>query len=243
MFGDTSDPRICWIDRVTREGSGFRVHLGKQRRITRDGWSKEIPITLPSAPGHVGLGGSFAIGLGEQLFASNSASDSCSMTVVEKYGRPAVEVHIMSGWVPDSTPGLTYSRPLPAEGAKPVTVQFLECPDADRPECANQARLRGDPQSLATADDYPSGALRKKEEGITRFRLTIQSGRASACEILASSGSKELDDTACRMMQRRSRFELDADDGVGDRADGQISWVITPDMRRPRLPDWIGRVH
>jgi protein TonB len=69
------------------------------------------------------------------------------------------------------------------------------------------ARPRGTPGTWVTSDDYPAAALRSGEQGRTGFRLDIGAdGHITACTVTQSSGSAELDQTACRMLMRRARF-------------------------------------
>lgn len=72
----------------------------------------------------------------------------------------------------------------------------------------------GSPVTWLTDDDYPAGPLRRREQGTVTFRLDIDtSGKPVGCAVLKSSGSKELDDTACALLVRRARFNpaLDID--------------------------------
>lgn len=65
-----------------------------------------------------------------------------------------------------------------------------------------------DRRSSTTNDNYPPSALRRGEQGKTRFRLDInEKGRADNCQILESSGSPELDETTCDILIKRARFK------------------------------------
>ena len=71
----------------------------------------------------------------------------------------------------------------------------------------------GSPGKWATASDYPAAALREEREGVARFRVTIGAdGRVRNCEILASSGSSDLDRATCANVARRARFKPATDD-------------------------------
>jgi TonB family protein len=60
---------------------------------------------------------------------------------------------------------------------------------------------------LIGEDDYPEAALFNDQAGTTTFRLTVgTNGRASACEVLDSSGSPQLDITTCTLVRQRARF-------------------------------------
>ena len=71
----------------------------------------------------------------------------------------------------------------------------------------------GSPGKWATTDDYPAAALREEREGIARFRVTVGTdGRVRNCEILASSGSSDLDRATCANVAKRARFKPATDD-------------------------------
>ncbi len=62
-------------------------------------------------------------------------------------------------------------------------------------------------------EDYPPAALRRAREGRVMMRITVNAeGRATDCVPVASSGSEEIDSTACRVSLNRGRYEpgLDA---------------------------------
>lgn len=92
---------------------------------------------------------------------------------------------------------------------------------------------RGDPGSWVTNDDYPEAALRSEEQGRTAFRLEIAvSGKPSACTVTASSGSRTLDNAACRLLMRNARFTPGRDsDGqaVGGTYANSFMWKIPED--------------
>lgn len=95
------------------------------------------------------------------------------------------------------------------------------------------ATPKGNPSSWANANDYPSGPLRREEEGVTRFRVTVGAdGRVSSCDVTGSSGSSELDSTTCSLITRRGRFNP-ATDGEGSPVAGawssSVRWQIPKD--------------
>lgn len=92
------------------------------------------------------------------------------------------------------------------------------------------ATPRGNPGNWVTTDDYPSDALRREEQGVTAYRLEINTeGRVSACSVTNSSGSQSLDDAACRYLTRRARFNP-AKDGSGNPTNavysGRVRWQM-----------------
>ncbi|WP_131818620.1 energy transducer TonB, partial [Sphingomonas turrisvirgatae] len=75
------------------------------------------------------------------------------------------------------------------------------------PKVAKKLTPRGSPQSWVTDDDYPPAALRSGDAGTVGFRLDVAAdGRVTSCTVTSSSGSSLLDQTACRLLQRRARF-------------------------------------
>jgi len=92
---------------------------------------------------------------------------------------------------------------------------------------------KGSPGNWATSNDYPSQALREEREGTTRFRVTVgPDGKVVDCQITGSSGSPDLDATACAKIKQRARFSP-ATDGEGQPTTGTYSnavrWVIPKD--------------
>ena len=89
---------------------------------------------------------------------------------------------------------------------------------------------KGNPGSWQSADDYPPRALREEREGVTGFSVTVGTdGRVSGCSVTSSSGSPDLDEAACKLVQRRGRFNP-ATDGEGQPTTGtwrsSVRWTI-----------------
>ena len=86
------------------------------------------------------------------------------------------------------------------------------------------------PEPLFQDGDYPAEALKKGEQGEVRFLLTVAvNGRVRACEIVASSGSRSLDATTCRLVAKRARFAAARDvegRAVEGKYPGRINWVL-----------------
>ena len=88
----------------------------------------------------------------------------------------------------------------------------------------------GSPGKWATTDDYPAAALREERAGVSRFRVTVGAdGRVRNCEILASSGSSDLDRATCANVAKRARFKP-ATDETGATVSGSytsaVKWEI-----------------
>jgi protein TonB len=55
--------------------------------------------------------------------------------------------------------------------------------------------------------DYPRAALRDRAEGNVAVRYTVQpDGRVEDCRVMRSSGHAELDETTCRLIEKRFRY-------------------------------------
>ena len=86
--------------------------------------------------------------------------------------------------------------------------------------------------------DYPASALRKGEQGVTRFAVAIgPDGRVRDCAVTRSSGSPELDAVTCAKVSRRARFDPASDErggAVAGRYANAINWRI-PEERKDRI--------
>jgi len=82
--------------------------------------------------------------------------------------------------------------------------------------------------SISNAD-YPAAAIRAEAEGVTRITLTVSpDGRATGCSVTGSSGNSALDQTACRLAQRRFRFQAATRNGqpVAGSYSTSIRWQL-----------------
>lgn len=92
-----------------------------------------------------------------------------------------------------------------------------------------RAAPKGNPGSWVTNDDYPTRAMREERQGTTGFRLSVgPDGRATGCEVTSSSGSPDLDSTACSLLMRRSKFTPAMENGkpVAGSYTGRMRWEI-----------------
>jgi protein TonB len=116
----------------------------------------------------------------------------------------------------------------------PVVRQIVPAPVAPPPPRVQpkNPEPRGRPGDWANANDYPSRALREERAGVTRFRVQVDTnGRATNCRVTGSSGHADLDDTTCKLIERRARFRP-ATDGNGDPTTGSWSSAV-----RWEIPD------
>lgn len=112
--------------------------------------------------------------------------------------------------------------PPPAPVAAPA-------PPPPPPRRANPVP-KGNPSRWVSNDDYPSRAIREEAQGTVRFTLTVgPDGRVADCSVTASSGNASLDETACRLLRQRARFDPKLD-GEGNPTTGTWSssfkWVL-----------------
>jgi protein TonB len=103
-------------------------------------------------------------------------------------------------------------------------------PPPVEPKKVEPARARANLGSYVSDADYPAEAIRREEQGVTRFRLTVSpDGRVSDCAVTGSSGSSALDAATCRLMKSRARFAPARDsDGkpTTDTVANAIKWVL-----------------
>ena len=107
------------------------------------------------------------------------------------------------------TPTIVAPPIVTAPVAPPVIHQ--EAPPAPPPPpppvISQAAGARGDPAQWFTQDDYPPAALREGREGVVKITWQInEKGRVENCQVVSSSGSSDLDETACRLITRRGRY-------------------------------------
>jgi protein TonB len=89
-------------------------------------------------------------------------------------------------------------------------------PPPPRPVISQAASAKGNPQSWVTADDYPPAAAREGRGGTVGLTWAInEQGRIEDCRVTQSSGSPDLDETACRLVTRRGRYAPAKDQNGG----------------------------
>lgn len=95
---------------------------------------------------------------------------------------------------------------------------------------ARAARPLTQPGGWVSDADYPASALRKGEQGVTRFAVTVgPDGRVRDCTVTRSSGSPELDAATCAKVSQRARFDPASDENggaVAGRYSNAINWRI-----------------
>lgn len=128
----------------------------------------------------------------------------------------------------------------PPPRSPPLPPPILVAPNGDnlpyeRPDhFPAEAAVLNDPGSWVTSSDYPPNALRERREGRVGIEATVSNyGRVMDCRVIGSSGSGDLDETACTMVTRRARFRP-AYDSEGRATQGtyrtRVVWQL------PQLP-------
>jgi protein TonB len=121
----------------------------------------------------------------------------------------------------DPLPGPTLTDPPPTPAPPPPPPP---------PVSVEPARAKANLASYVSDADYPSEAIRREEQGTTRFRLAVgPDGRVQDCRITASSGSTALDSATCRLMKSRARFTPAHDtsgNAVVDTVSNAITWRL-----------------
>ncbi len=98
---------------------------------------------------------------------------------------------------------------------------------------AQPPRPSNGPLGWVTNNDYPQRALQRGWEGDLTYALEIGTdGRVDDCRIVNSSGRSVLDETACRMISQRARFDPAIDssgEAIAGIYRGAVSWMIPED--------------
>lgn len=122
-----------------------------------------------------------------------------------------IAIGVMAG---SAAPGIAQGSWTPQASPSPAPPPLVYVPPAPPPPPPaprspkeRPATPISNPGTWVTSDDYPTESLRADAQGTTAFRLTIgPDGRVTACDVTATSGFPQLDETACRLMSERGRF-------------------------------------
>ena len=103
-------------------------------------------------------------------------------------------------------------------------------PPPPPPRISQAAQAKGNPQSWVTTDDYPASALRENRAGTVGLTWQInEQGRVENCSVTSSSGSPDLDETACKLVTRRGKYTPAKDQNgnfIRQTASLRFTWVI-----------------
>jgi len=81
---------------------------------------------------------------------------------------------------------------------------------------------KGSLQGLLRNDDYPDKAIDANASGSVGFRLKIEAdGSIGECDVLETSGNRDLDGTTCAVMKKRAHYQP----AMGQ--DGKPRWTYT----------------
>ena len=132
----------------------------------------------------------------------------------------------------------TIAPPPVITTAVPPPVIHVQAPVAPPPPpppvVSKAAGAKGDPTAWVTTDDYPSSALRDGRSGVSRIKWQInEQGRVENCVTTESSGSPDLDETACKMITRRGKYAPAQDQNghpIRSSDSRAVRWVIPKDQ-------------
>lgn len=129
-------------------------------------------------------------------------------------------------WTPPPQPWTPPTTDF-TSGTETVITPPPPPPPPPPPEVKLQpARAKANLGSYVSAD-YPSDAIRREEQGATRFKLAVgPDGRVTSCTVTGSSGSAALDLATCRLMKTRARFAPARDSGGNAVADAVTSTIV-----------------
>ena len=127
----------------------------------------------------------------------------------------------------------TMAPPIVSVPTPPPPVIHQTAPPAPPPVAAQSLTPKGRFQELMSQEDYPSTSIRNNEEGTVSFRLEIGAdGKVTNCSVTKSSGFTALDQTSCKLLQRRARFNPGRDASgaaTGGVYNGRFTWKLPND--------------
>jgi protein TonB len=181
------------------------------RDVSRTLTTTNVPVDIPPPPDTPPP---------PEQAASLPSSASSITTVVPRVPTPSASDTVFVDLAPAP------SLPLP-----PARIDVAPPPPS--PPAISKAsgvRALGNRSSWITTDDYPAAALRAEEEGVVSLSVQVGSdGRVTGCAVTASSGSGALDTAACRLYQRRARFDPardDAGNAVATSYSDRVRWQL-----------------
>ena len=109
---------------------------------------------------------------------------------------------------------------------------LAKAPGGDARQQANEAREKANGEFILK--HYPQGALDSGEQGLVRFRITLdQKGEMTGCEVTKSSGYSRLDTETCELIQRYARFKPPVNSEgrpVAATRNGYVNWRLPAGM-------------
>lgn len=172
---------------VTAAGPSFIARFAAAKQLS-------IQLGVEGRPATLGLTGS-AGGLAQ--------GRRCVDNLRDERAQPRAANPVMAQRAPTPSP-VGYAAPY--RTATPMQRMAFNAPPR-RAVAASPAVPQGSRASWIEADDYPAAALRSAQEGTVTVELAIASnGGVAGCGVVRSSGSSALDQTTCRVIQRRARY-------------------------------------
>lgn len=213
-YGGSADPIIVGF-RPTPFGDSMQgVVLGKRSQLGKQGQfdivlevpGRELPLEGKSFGTRVYLPGSDVAVMTYNIPRAtfDALVDASVFTVRPKIG-PTISVALGMG------------KPLIAALQK-CEVSLLEHLGYDAQKIAAVVtRAEGEkPTEWINSDDYPISSLNRGDQGVVTVAWTISpTGRISACKIIETSGSADLDKATCDAILRRGRYCRPALDAAG----------------------------
>lgn len=116
--------------------------------------------------------------------------------------------------VQEAAPTITVQQQVPVTAPPVFTPPAPPAPPAPVAKAPTTATPKGRGNGISE-DDYPDASRRAEEQGVTRVQYTVTTdGRAANCRVIASSGATRLDEAACKIIERRFRFNPATRDGT-----------------------------
>ena len=129
----------------------------------------------------------------------------------------------VAGTGPDTSAGAS-ARPGPGTGAGGAGIGRGSGGSGTGPGSGGIAARARYVSGRIDDRDYPRAAYRDRTQGVVTARLTVATdGRVSRCVVTRSSGNAELDETTCRLIERRFRYEP-ARDAEGRPVVSDMGW-------------------
>lgn len=123
--------------------------------------------------------------------------------------------------------------PRPQPTAIPAPARPPTPPAVPSTVVSQAAGAKGNPADWITNDDYPESSKRAQEAGTSAIAWTISvAGRVENCHTTSSSGSRALDDAACRAITRRGRYSPAlnaAGQAISVTQTRRVVWVLPPE--------------
>jgi TonB family protein len=220
-FGDAANPIVFGI--VPSPDGGTYELLVKRPRSGPD-FAEEMPGTVDFGKGPIKA---WLLYFGTKKGRSSLYQYRISAEeMVQARSAPAVTLHADGG--EDFSFRLAV-MPALLDGLKKCTADLQQYWNMYGQTSGKMATpSKGDIRRIFSADDYPSDALRRDQEGLAQYMLLIdEKGSVAACHVMKPSGVPILDAMGCQVIRQRAKFAPAVD------ANGKPmrSTYVTPPIR------------